>query len=141
MLGGSKCTVAVLACMMLASCSSTQPSPYPTLSNCSSDYATHFSKTTPDIAPELALRALLAASDWATQECYLPCDEQMCGAITAYQEGKITVYVTAAWSLKPGVVAIVPEAEVVLNETTMQPVDDTFWHNGCYLARQKCRGR
>src|SRR5262249_39086433 len=106
--------------------------------DCTAQYSVHFRKPAPEVPAWLASRAIEAASRWAARKCYLPCEYQMCGAITAREGGKITVYVTTGLDWHADVVSIGPEAEVVLDEGTLQPVGETTWHSPCATAQREC---
>lgn len=111
------------------------------LIDCSRQYASHYQEQVPQVSSEMAARALKAAAQWASDRCYLPCSYEMCGAITSWESGRITVYVTTneLWSKDEKTFVIAPEAEVVLSESTFKPLEETLWHSGCRWGAKDCR--
>ncbi len=124
---------------LATTCTSSQLHIYPSLVECPSRKSRGVAAAS--LPAGVLEKALGAASEWAKTECYLPCEYQMCGSVTSYGEGRITVHLTTTLFSDRGEFAVVPEAEVVLDEKTLKPVAHTFWHSACPLALNHCSRR
>ncbi len=78
-----------------------------------------------------------AASAWAEDNCYAPCEFRMCATIRRVEEGMGTVYVSFDWAEWDEFV-IGPEAQVTFDMDTFAVREQEFWHTGCRFNATDC---
>lgn len=134
--------LALSAAALLAGCASITNVQQEKLADCSREYSEHFQQSVPELSPDLVSRVFDAAEKWAVERCYLPCRDEMCGAITSRSDGAVTVLVTSKELYErreENVFVLGPEAEVVISETTLEPLGETLWHSGCRWRDKNCK--
>jgi hypothetical protein len=82
------------------------------------------------------VQILQAATLWATQNGYFPCQIDMCGAIYGHNGKTVSVYVTAAAHIKQSAVAAGrlfqgPDAEVTFSLPNFRVVGQSYIHAQC----------
>lgn len=75
--------------------------------------------------------ALEVASDWASNNGYLPCSFQLCGMVVETSSKDIMVYATS--EKRSG---LDPEVMIALDGKTHKILDSSRWHSGCVHRRQ-----
>ena len=138
----------VAATLLIAGCSHYGPyhwwtvSDYPVyLHDCSESISAEMAWDMPDV-PELDRKRLVqAASAWAVDNCFAPCDYKMCATITEYGGGSGTVYVSNDISA-PGANEsdsdAGPSAYVVFNLESFDVRRRGIWKSGCRNAAVDC---
>ena len=87
--------------LLVAGCSIHQPyfllegdSRTELLVDCTEETASHFERRPPTISSTERSRAIRAASIWAFEHCYAPCEYKMCGSVTKVEQDRVTIYVS-----------------------------------------------
>ena len=80
---------------------------------------------------------LTNATAWARDNCYVPCEFQMCGMILGGPDEQVTVYIRPQ-DVEFGDGGIWPEATIVLSRENWEIVDSTMFHTGCVMWTGKC---
>ena len=127
--------------MVLAGCSQARinsPRLFDSLEDCTAEFAAFNGELPPAVPDTLRRHTLSAATQWAREACYLPCDYEMCAAITKLEGDQISVYVTTPRLWKEDGVLIAPECELTLSATSMRELDAVCWHSPCGRAQEAC---
>jgi len=74
-------------------------------------------------------KILDAATLWASDNGYFPCEYEMCGAVYDHTSKAASVYVT--YPKDPSVRSIGPEAMVRFQLPSFRVTDQIKWHSGC----------
>ncbi len=82
----------------------------------------------PDLTKAEFESVLAVASDWAGDNCYLPCEFPMCGAVIDLKPGTVGVYIRPLDPLEGG---IYPEAGVEIELSSMTVTAADLLHTGC----------
>lgn len=109
------------------------------LSDCTEELAKEFHWAKPGIPSSVRQRAIDAASDWAVDWCYLPCDFEMCGGIQEYSKTSVTVYITFRPAPNPKDFVIGPEASVTFRLPDLVVTGEKRMHSGCRSGAPDCR--
>lgn len=95
-----------------------------------------------ELDSELRARVLSAAESWAHENCYLPCEEQMCGEILSSRlAGHVKLHLRNEGlyrAIEKDDVWWGPEALVLVRIDPMAAVDAIRIHSGCASLRPDC---
>jgi len=80
---------------------------------------------------------LSTATAWARENCYVPCEFQMCGMILQGPEERVTVYIRPQ-EAQFGDGGIWPEASIVLTRESWEVVEYQRFHTGCVMWTGEC---
>jgi hypothetical protein len=78
---------------------------------------------------ERRAKVMLTATSWALDNCFLPCEGDMCGLVSTPEDGFISVYIRPSFDFP--VDYIVPEAEITLDAETLIIRESHILHSGC----------
>lgn len=118
------------------------------LDDCTETVSKQMGWSAPQVPEEIRLNLIAAASAWAIDNRYAPCEYRMCATIREYSDSSATVYIsydvtepnevrpTEVKGIEELVMTIGPEAEVTFDLTTFAVVDDRKWHSGCRFGKQ-----
>ena len=118
------------------------------LKDCTEATAEFFSETlewkVPEVPDDVRHRAIREATNWAVERCYFPCDYVMCGSISEYSPGRVSVYVSYEFKPVPpetdsevGFI-IGPEASVTFSLPDFERIEETLFHSGCRWRAKDC---
>ncbi|MEM7359108.1 MAG: hypothetical protein AAF431_08425 [Pseudomonadota bacterium] len=110
------------------------------LKDCTELVSKDMSWNVPQTEPSLRRDAVVAASIWAQEMCYLPCSYKMCATITKNSNNKFSVYISAEppSTSEELIVLIGPEAEVTFDKRNFRMTDQKMWHSGCRFSEDDC---
>jgi len=113
------------------------------LKDCTEATAEFFSETlewkVPEVPDDVRHRAIREATNWAVERCYFPCDYVMCGSISEYSPGRVSVYVS--YEFKRDQMVIGPEASVTFSLPNFERIDEAIFHSGCRWGADDCTFR
>ncbi len=115
------------------------------LADCTERTARHFERPVPAIPPQARKQAIRAASLWAYEHCYAPCEYTMCGSVTGFDDGSVAVYVSYDVAeeiprAEDGVIVVRtgPEAEVTFSRGQYRAKEEIIFHSGCRWSTDDC---
>ena len=112
------------------------------LHDCTESISEEMAWEMPDVPDIDRKRLIQAASAWAVDNCFAPCDYKMCATISEYDGGSGTVYVSNDISV-PGANEIDseagPSAYVTFDLETYDVKRRGIWNSGCRVAAADCK--
>ena len=109
----------------------------PMLSDCTDSVSSYMDWEQPKIPEEDKKSAIKAASAWAVDACYLPCNYKMCATITEYDGSSVSVYIS--YEFKEDEITIGPEAQVEFDMVSFKVKSKEMWHSGCRWNAKDCK--
>jgi|CXWL01.1.fsa_nt_gi phenylpyruvate tautomerase PptA (4-oxalocrotonate tautomerase family) len=125
--------ILLVSCSLLLTCASEQTyvpdgNKAQLLSDCTESKAEMLGKPATQLSEKQRRDVLEAATLWAEEAGYFPCDYEMCAALYDAERDSIWVYVTYA---ETDQIIIGPEARIKLSLPGFRLMDVGTWHSGC----------
>lgn len=90
-----------------------------------------------DLDAQSSAAVLSTATAWARENCYVPCEFQMCGMVLQGSGERVTVYIRPR-DVQFGDGGIWPEASIVLSRESWEVVEYERFHTGCVMWTGEC---